>query len=73
MLLGELFRLAARKMRPELPVAMAANGAYGPAYLGTTVADPEESADRSSRASNVAPPVEPHLMDAIKRLLGTRK
>jgi hypothetical protein len=38
---GELFveyQLAAKKMRPDLQVAMAAYGDYGPAYMGTTKA-----------------------------------
>ncbi len=73
---GELFveyQLAAKKMRPDLHVAMAAYGDYGPAYIGTTVAYSEGGYETSPRASNVAPEVEPILMDAMKRLLGTRK
>jgi hypothetical protein len=71
---GELFveyQLAAKKMRPDLHVAMAAYGDYGPAYIGTTVAYSEGGYETSPRASNVAPEVEPILMDAMKRLLGT--
>lgn len=72
---GELFveyQLAAKKMRPDLHVAMAAYGDYGPAYIGTTVAYTEGGYETSPRASNVAPEVEPILMDAMKRLLGNK-
>jgi hypothetical protein len=37
------------------------------------VAYSEGGYETSERASNVAPEVEPILMDAIKQLLGTRK
>jgi hypothetical protein len=73
---GELFveyQLAAKRMRPDLQVAMAAYGDYGPAYIGTTVAYAEGGYETSPRATNVAPEVEPILMDAMKRLLGTKK
>lgn len=73
---GELFveyQLAAKKMRPDLQVAMAAYGDYGPGYIGTTVAYAEGGYETSARASNVAPEVEPILMDAMKRLLGSQK
>jgi hypothetical protein len=71
---GELFveyQLAAKKMRPDLHVAMAAYGDYGPGYIGTTKAYAEGGYETSARASNVAPEVEPILMDAMKRLLGS--
>jgi hypothetical protein len=73
---GELFveyQLAAKKMRPDLHVAMAAYGDYGPAYIGTTRAYAEGGYETSERASNVAPEVEPVLMDAMKRLLGAKQ
>jgi hypothetical protein len=73
---GELFveyQLAAKRMRPDLQVAMAAYGDYGPAYIGTTKAYAEGGYETSTRASNVAPEVEPVLMDAMKRLLGAGK
>jgi hypothetical protein len=73
---GELFveyQLAAKKMLPDAHVAMAAYGDYGPAYIGTTVAYSEGGYETGPRASNVAPEVEPILMDAMKRLLGTKK
>ena len=72
---GELFveyQLAAKKMRPDLHVAMAAYGDYGPAYIGTAVAYSEGGYETGPRASNVAPEVEPVLMDAMKQLLGVR-
>jgi hypothetical protein len=69
---GELFveyQLAAKAMRPDLRVNMAAYGDYGPGYIGTTVAYGEGGYETSERASNVAPEVEPVLMGAIKKLL----
>ncbi len=73
---GELFveyQLAAKALRPDLHVAMAAYGDYGPAYIGTAVAYSEGGYETGPRASNVAPEVEPILMDAMKRLLGAGK
>jgi len=69
---GELFveyQLAAKAMRPDLHVAMAAYGDYGPAYIGTTKAYAEGGYETSPRASNVAPEVEPILMNVMKKLL----
>jgi hypothetical protein len=51
---------------------MAAYGDYGPAYIGTTAAYSEGGYETSANASNVAPEVEPILMEAMKRLLGTK-
>lgn len=73
---GELFveyQLAAKKMRPDLHVAMAAYGDYGPGYIGTTVAYSQGGYETSPRASSVASEVEPILMEAMKRLLGSKK
>jgi hypothetical protein len=73
---GELFveyQLAAKKMRPDLQVAMAAYGDYGPAYIGTTRAYAEGGYETGPRVSNVAPEVEPVLMGAMKTLLGADK
>jgi len=73
---GELFveyQLAAKKLRPDLRVAMAAYGDYGPGYIGTTASYAEGGYETSARASNVAPEAEPVLMDAVKRLLGAKK
>ncbi|MCZ2343609.1 MAG: hypothetical protein LC104_17725 [Bacteroidales bacterium] len=73
---GELFveyQLAAKAMQPELHVTMAAYGDGGPGYIGTTQAYTEGGYETSDRASNVAPEVEPVLMDAIRTLLGVKK
>lgn len=69
---GELFveyQLAAKAMRPDLKVALAAYGDYGPAYIGTARAYAEGGYETAPRSSNVAPEVEAVLMGAIKRLL----
>jgi hypothetical protein len=69
---GELFveyQLAAQKMRPDLFVAMAAYGDYGPGYIGTEVAYSEGGYETSPSSSLVAPGVEHVLTDAIRRLL----
>jgi hypothetical protein len=72
---GELFveyQLAAKAMRPDLHVAMAAYGDYGPGYIGTAAAYPEGGYETSARASDVAPEVEEVLTAAIKQLLGVQ-
>lgn len=69
---GELFveyQLAAKQMRPDLHVAMAAYGEYGPGYIGTARAYDEGGYETSKPASNVAPEVEGVLMSAMKKLL----
>jgi hypothetical protein len=69
---GELFveyQLAAKALRPDLHICMAAYGDYGPGYIGTEKAYPEGGYETSTRASNTAPPVEHVLMDAIHKLL----
>jgi hypothetical protein len=69
---GELFveyQLAAKGMRPDLHVAMAAYGNYGPGYIGTKAAYAEKGYETSDKASNVAPTVEDVLMNAMKKLL----
>ena len=63
------FQLAAQKLRPDLFVAMAAYGDYGPGYIGTAVAYDEGGYETSPPASAVAPGVEGVLMGAIERLL----
>lgn len=71
---GELFveyQLAAKAERPDLFVAMAAYGDYGPWYIGTAVAYEEGGYETSPSASNVAPEVEGVLMAAVRRLLQT--
>jgi hypothetical protein len=69
---GELFveyQLAAKAMRPDQHVMMAAYGDYGPAYIGTAAAYPEGGYETGAKASNVAPEVEGVLMGAMKKLL----
>lgn len=69
---GELFveyQLAAKKMRPDLHVAMAAYGDYGTAYIGTEIAYSQGGYETEPRSSNVAPSVEHVLMDGMKKLL----
>ncbi len=69
---GELFveyQLAAKEMRPELFVAMAAYGDYGTGYIGTARAYAEGGYETSERSSNVAPEVEEVLMGAMRELL----
>lgn len=69
---GELFveyQLAAKQMRPDWHVAMAAYGEYGSAYIGTERAYTEGGYETEPRSSNVAPSVENVLMDGMKKLL----
>ncbi|MCA8995482.1 MAG: hypothetical protein KDA80_00780 [Planctomycetaceae bacterium] len=69
---GELFveyQLAAKRMRPDGFVAMAAYGDYAPGYIGTEIAYSQGGYETSERASRVAPGVEQVLLDGIKALL----
>jgi hypothetical protein len=69
---GELFveyQLAAKAMRPDLQVMMAAYGDYAPGYIGTAAAYPEGGYETSPRASHVAPEVEAVLLAGVKKLL----
>ncbi len=69
---GELFveyQLAAKKLHPELKIAMAAYGDYGPGYIGTAVAYQEGGYETAPSSSFVAPQVEDVLMGGIRRLL----
>ncbi len=69
---GELFveyQLAAQKLRPDLFVAMAAYGDYGPGYIGTEVAYAEGGYETGPHASLVAPKVERVLLNALDLLL----
>jgi hypothetical protein len=69
---GELFveyQLAAQKIRPDLFVAMAAYGDYGPGYIGTEAAYSQGGYETGPRASLVAPSVERVLIDVITKLL----
>lgn len=69
---GELFveyQLAAKAMRPDLHVAMAAYGDYGPGYIGTEQAYQQGGYETSQAASNVAPEVEAVLISGMRVLL----
>ncbi len=68
---GELFveyQLAARAERPDLFIAMAAYGDYGPEYICTDIAY-QQGGYEGGDASGVAPGSEKILMTAIKNLL----
>jgi hypothetical protein len=69
---GELFveyELAAKQMRRDLFVAMAAYGDYGSGYIGTAVAYEQGGYETGPRASHVAPGVEAVLMGGLRELL----
>jgi hypothetical protein len=73
---GELFveyQLAAKAMRPDRRVVMAAYGDYGPGYIGTARSYAEGGYETEPRASFVDPSVENVLTEAMKRLLDRRK
>jgi hypothetical protein len=68
---GELFveyQLAARAMRPEAFVAMAAYGDAGPTYIGTEIAYTQGGYEPTR--SRVAPEVEDVLLSAMRELVG---
>jgi hypothetical protein len=72
---GELFveyQLEAKRMRPDLNVAMAAYGDYGPGYIGTEIAYGQGGYETSERASRVDKSVESILMDKIAILLQSK-
>jgi len=69
---GELFveyQLAAKQMRPDLFVAMAAYGDYGTGYIGTAVAYEQGGYETGARVSRVAPGAEAVLMGGMRKLL----
>jgi hypothetical protein len=69
---GELFvefQLAAKAMRPNQFVAMAAYGDYGPGYICTAIAYEQGGYEASPGASNVGPDAENILLAAIRKLL----
>jgi hypothetical protein len=69
---GELFveyQLAAKKMRPDLQVMMAAYGDYGPGYIGTQIAYSEGGYETQQSSSCVDPSVESVLIDVMSLLL----
>jgi hypothetical protein len=68
---GELFveyQLAAKEMRPDKVVAMAAYGDFGPGYIGTSVAYPQGGYE-TGIVSRVAPEVEQVLLNGMRSLL----
>ncbi len=72
---GELFveyQLAAKAMRPDLRVMMAAYGDYGPGYIGNAVAYAEGGYETQPSSSNTTPEAEPVLMAAMRELLGAQ-
>jgi hypothetical protein len=69
---GELlvsYQLAAKAMRPDLQVMMAAYGDYGPAYIAAAADYAKGGYETEPRASNVAPEVEPVLINAMASIL----
>lgn len=71
---GELFveyQLAAKAMRPDLHVTLAAYGDYGPGYIGVEKAYGEGGYETGPNTSGVAPEVESILLGAMKTLLNT--
>lgn len=69
---GELFveyQLAAKVMRPDLHVMMAAYGDYAPGYIGTAAAYGEGGYETSPRSSHVAPECEQVLLAGARKLL----
>jgi hypothetical protein len=69
---GELFveyQLWAQETRPDLFVAMAAYGEYGPGYIGTKISYSQGGYETGATASHTAPEVEDVLMAAIRKLL----
>lgn len=68
---GELFveyQLAARAMRPQSLVCLAAYGDYGPGYIGLHDSY-QQGGYETGRVSRVAPEVETILMTALQELL----
>jgi hypothetical protein len=68
---GELFieyQLAAQQMRPELFIAMAAYGDFGPGYIGTEIAY-SQGGYETGIVSRVGPSVESILLRGIEKLL----
>jgi hypothetical protein len=73
---GELFveyQLAARQMRPDLDVFMAAYGDYGPGYIGTAGAYAQGGYEVLPTSSFVGPEAEASLLEAIGELIEVAK
>ncbi|MEY4940866.1 MAG: hypothetical protein RIQ93_2601 [Verrucomicrobiota bacterium] len=71
---GELFveyQLQAKAEHPDLFIAMAAYGDFGPGYIGTAVAYEQGGYETGPGSSLVAPSVEPVLTTAVRQLLQT--
>ncbi len=69
---GELFveyQLAAKAMRPDLRVMLAAYGDYGPGYIGTAVSYPEGGYETRPTSSSVSAGAEEVLLGAMRQLL----
>ena len=69
---GELFieyQLAAKGMRQDLQVMMAAYGDYGPGYIGTERSYTEGGYETLPTSSSVDPSVEPLLLETLEQLL----
>lgn len=69
---GETFveyQLAAKTEQPDLFVAVAGYGDYGPWYIGTAIAYEQGGYETSRPASNVGPEAEALLMTAIRKVL----
>jgi len=69
---GELFieyQLAARQMRPDLNVMLAAYGNYGTGYIGTAHAYNEGGYETKVGSSFVGPEAEEELLAAMRNLL----
>ena len=56
-------------MRPDLKVAMAAYGDYGPGYIGTEIGYSQGGYETSQKASKVDASVETVLMTGMRTLL----
>lgn len=72
---GELFveyQLQAKAERPDLFVAMAAYGDYGPGYIGTAVAYAQGGYETSPSVSLVDARAETILMTGVRKLLHAR-
>ncbi len=72
---GELFveyQLAAQKMRPDVPVLMAAYGDYGPGYIGTAIAY-KQGGYETGDVSRTAPEVEQVLLNGMRKLLNSSR
>ncbi len=67
---GELFveyQLAAKRMRPDLHVMLAAYGQYGPGYIGTAAAYSEGGYETAN--TRFDPAAEPIYLRAIAALM----